>query len=71
MLFMHCACMHLRHTLAMTFFSGKPESADGEEMETESHVDTQVSLIQPRACQFLLDYCFILWSSFSLEGTSR
>lgn len=46
------------------FFSGKPEGADGEDMETESHVDTQVSLIQPQACQFLLDYCFYYFVVF-------
>ena len=37
--------MHLRPTcaLTLTFFPGKPEGADGEDMETGSHVDTQVS----------------------------
>lgn len=31
-------------------FPGKPEGADGEEMETSSHMDTQVSNWGKQAC---------------------
>ena len=43
-MFVYSTCEHLRHNLTyfLLFFSGKPEGADGEEMETSSHMDTQV-----------------------------
>ena len=56
--------MHLGSTLTMTFFPGKPEGADVEDMETGSHVDTQVS--HSTFCQII----GFFWS-FSLEGTSK
>ena len=51
--------MHLRSTLTVTFFPGKPEGADGEDMETGSHVDAQVS--HSTFCQIIVLFFGLLF----------
>ena len=63
-LFVRSVCMHLRPTLTMTFFPGKPEGADGEDMETESHVDTQVSHWTLSLSVFVILFCFLVFFFF-------
>ena len=48
----------------MTFFPGKPEGADGEDMETESHVDTQVSHWALSLSVFVRLFCLLVFFFF-------